>query len=256
MEFTHSNGINIPHLSPSTVNSFITNRQGFINNKILLNKFEGNKFTARGTAIEHAINEWIVCKENKNYLKIALDKYDEELSKSQKFKSLDDSTKDAIGGLLDVALNYYKLEFNSVNVITQQKLTMDVEGVDREVLMYLDFFIPDKKVIDCKTASRTPSELSQSYIIQGACYQHATKLPVEFDFFIDNKKPVHKKIELTQKDYKFGMSYFIQAAKIIEEIEQCDSTKRMLELMAFPDLSSMYDYNERSKTAEKWNIEI
>ena len=240
-DLQYSMGIHVPHLSPSTVNSFITDKTGFYNSKILRAPFSGSHYTCRGTAVEHAINVWLETGVTENLSQIAVDKYKEEMIKSG--LSLLDQTEicDAIPGLVELSYQTYSDQFSDCKnlVQTQRKVEASLEGVDRTVLGYLDFFVMGKAVRDCKTASKTPSSLSQSYILQGAFYNLATGLPVTFDFFIANKKPVYKGIAMTEDQCAFGISYLTAAAKAIEELETCDNPRRVMQLMTFPDLSNM-----------------
>jgi hypothetical protein len=134
-------------------------------------------------------------------------------------------------------------------------MEIQIPGVQRTIVGYYDY-LQEKAVRDCKVVGKTPSGLSQSYVIQGAVYAHATNLPVHFDFFIPNQKPIHKQITLSESQYKFGMSYFTRACEVIEELQECDQPKQMLKLMSFPDLSSMYSFNEKLDAAKLWGINL
>lgn len=252
-DLSHTNGIHIPHLSASTINSFISSRYGFYQSKVKGAPFSGNAFTARGTAVEHAVNEWIEKKEG-NFIDAALRKFDEEIAKTGLSKIAVQDERDAIPGLVELALGFYASEFSTHKAITQYKIECQLEGVNRKIIGYLDFFQFGHAVRDSKVVSKTPSKLSQNYILQGALYRKATGLQVTFDFFIPNKKPVQKSISLSDDDYVFGLSYITRAAQVIEEIEQCDSPARMMELMSFPNLDSMYNDNEKREAARLWNI--
>lgn len=255
----HSNGIYIPHLSASTINSFITNRTQFYASKVLRQPFQGNRYTARGTAVEHAVNVWLENHDHPNPIQAALDKFDEEI-KSAGLSSLDpdvSEVRDSIPGLAGLALQFYQGQFSQVKPVPQTKETCKVDGVNREFLMYFDFLVPNNCVRDCKCVSKTPSKLSQSYILQGSLYRHATGLKnVVFDFFVANKKPVQKSIALTDDEFVHGMSYLTRAAQVLEEMEECVSPSRVMELMSFPDLSSFYSHEEKKAAAERWNIRL
>lgn len=257
-DLQYSMGINIPHLSPSTVNSFITDKTGFYNSKVLRAPFMGSGYTCRGTAVEHAINVWLETGVTENLSQIAIDKYKEEMIKSGCSLLADISIQEAIPGLVELAYQTYLDQFSDCKTLvqTQRKVEANLKGIDRVMLGYLDFFIMGKAVRDCKTSSKTPSSLSQSYILQGAFYNLATGLPVTFDFFIANKKPVYKGITMTEDQCAFGISYLTAAAKAIEELENCNDPRRVMQLMTFPDLSNMWTDSDRSRAAKEWGIEL
>jgi hypothetical protein len=252
--FKQDNEIFIPHLSPSTVNSFIMSRHSFYSSKVKRNPFTGNKYTSRGTAVEHGVNTWIDYPQL-NPLDAALNKFDEELLKGSTTNAEAEEVRESIPGLLNVALGFYKGEFEKRPARTQQKMELQIDGISRTIVGYYDY-LQDVAVRDCKVTSKTPTALSQSYIIQGSVYAKATGLPVFFDFFVPNKKPTHKEIQLSLTDYKFGISYFTRACEVLEELQECDQPKRIIELMSFPDLSSMYSLSEKKDAAKAWGIKF
>lgn len=256
MEFdlTHTNNIHLPHLSPSTVNSFIGSRFGFYQSKVKGAPFAGNQYTARGTAVEHAVNTWIETPNHLSFVNAALEKFDEEIKKAGLSRMAVEDERDTIPGLVDLALGFYKREFATHKAITQRKVECQLDGLERIMVGYLDYFQMGIAVRDSKVVSKTPSKLSQAYVLQGAFYRKATGLNVTFDFFIPNKTPVQKSITLSDDEYVFGLSYLTAASKVIEEIERCDSPARMMELMSFPNLDSMYSVPEKKEAARLWGI--
>lgn len=253
-DIKHTNGIHIPHLSASTINSFIASRFGFYQSKVLGTPFQGNEYTSRGTAVEHAVNTWIETPDHGDFVDAALTRFDEEIKKSGLSRIAAEEVRETIPGLVEIALNHYQAEFSVHKAITQRKIETELDGVSRKILGYLDFFQMGIAVRDSKVVSKTPSKLSQAYVLQGALYNKATGLPVIFDFFIPNKKPVVKSIALSTDEAIFGLSYLTAAAKAIEEIEVCDSPKRMMELMSFPNLDYFYNDKEKRAAAKLWNI--
>lgn len=255
MDFSFSNGIHIPHLSASTINSFITDRPRFYASKVLRDPFKGNVYSSRGTAVEHSINVWVETGFD-DVQKTALDKYDEELAKNNISPIVGEEIRETIPGLALLALETYKNLFSSGKPVTQKKIETTLPGVKRSIIGYLDFDLP-KIIRDSKVVSKTPSKLSQSYILQGALYKHSEKKDVVFDFFVPNKKPVHKAIELTDDDLIFGLSYLTAAAKVIEEIEECGDIKRMMELcLSFPNIEALYNMPDKIAAAKKWDIAL
>ena len=252
-ELTHTNNIHIPHLSASTINSFIGSRYGFYQSKVKGAPFQGNQYTARGTAVEHAVNCWLETG-NQDGIAVALKKFDEEVARAGLSRMAVEDERETIPGLVELALNFYGEVFAKNKAITQHKIDVQLDGISRKVVGYLDFYQFELAVRDSKVVSKTPSKLSQAYVLQGALYRKATGLPVTFDFFIPNKKPVQKSITLSDDEYIFGLSYLTRAAQVIEEIESCESPSRLMELMSFPDLSSMYNEHEKKEAARIWNI--
>lgn len=254
MTFTQSNGINIPHLSASTVNKFITDRYGFYQSKVLGEKFKDNKYTARGKAVEGAINEWIETG-NDNVSENAVAYFDKYMREAGIHLMEVQDVRDSVSGLADLAFDFYKEEFSDRPAKTQTKIVGKIDGINRDIVGYLDY-LQDHVIRDCKVVSKTPSGLSQSYCIQGAFYKATKGLDVVFDFFVANKKPVMKTIQLSDDDYVFGLSYLTQAAKVIEELEECDNPKRVMELMSFPNLEAMYNQEEKKEAAKKYGIKM
>lgn len=255
LDLTHNNGIKLPYFSVSTVNSFIENRFGFYQSKIKMTPFNGNQFMARGTAVEHGVNTWLEKRDHPDLLSVTLAKFDEECVKAGLSKIQVEDFRDTIQGLLDVALGFYKNEFSETGALTQQKIACKLDGVDRDYLGYLDYLQFDKAVRDSKVVNKTPSKLKQAYILQGALYNKATGLPVFFDFFVDNKKPIHKAIQIKEEEIAYGISYLTAASKVLEELQECDNPKRIIELMSFPNLEAFYSDGEAHAAAKMWEIE-
>lgn len=96
-------------------------------------------------------------------------------------------------------------------VKVQGEYLQDIDGV--MVLGYTDVET-ETTVIDNKTTSRTPSAVSNDYLIQGTTYAIMTGKPVELHYGIRTKKPATKilQVEVTEDDvnyvknlYKTGM---------------------------------------------------
>lgn len=262
-ELQHSNGIHIPHLSASTINAFITSRYDFYQRKVASSPFAINPYMARGKAIEHAINELLAGNiETDDMVDCAMQNYKEELEPWTKLpdgkKNLEQEKiiREQIPGLVEVAYQHFADElfdpFHKAE--SQKKIEIRLNGVERPVIGYLDYYIDGLRVIDCKTANKTPSKLSQSYVIQGALYQKATGLPVSFDFIIANKKPVSKRLTLTEEEYSFGIRYATVAAQLIEELETCDDPRRVMQIMSFPNLEAMWSESDVQEARTLWEI--
>lgn len=252
-DFTHTNGINLPHLSVSTINSWLDNKYSFYQSKVLGKRFVGNAATVRGQAVEESINLWID-HGNEDVRTTSLQVFDEKISQIEpKINPISyKDVRDSIPGLAELALATYKQKFEGHHYRTQTKITARLEGVEREIIGYLDFYA--HMVRDCKVTSKTPSKLKQGYVLQGALYRLATGSEVAFDFFVDNKKPSYKEIALSDEEYEFGINYLTKAAKALEELESCDDPKRVMELMSFPNLESFWNYDDKKAAAKSIGI--
>lgn len=261
LDLIHSNGINMRTLSPSTINSFIERRGTWYRQKVEGMKFQPNPNMARGTAVEAAINHWIAGGEVSAMTQVAFNKFDQELEEWKKTASkggMDKyvELKDSIPGLVEVAYKHYDTEFTMTKPMSQCQISCTLPGVQREIIGYLDYYRPKIMVNDCKVSAKTPSGLSQGYIIQGAIYQHATGCPVTFDFMVPNKTPISKSIMLTDEQFIFGLSYAAEAAKVLEALEICESPKEVMKLMAFPNLSSFFTHEEKAEAAAEYGIKL
>jgi hypothetical protein len=245
IELIHSNGIHLPHLSPSTINSFITDRFGFYKSKVLGAPFKGNGYTARGTAVEAGVNTLITGEGDP--LEVCNNTFKEELSKAGVSMLEVEYIYDSLPGLIDVAVDHFSAVFKNNDAKSQTFIEARLEGVERKVIGYLDFDMVNL-IVDCKVTSKSPSKLSQNYAIQGSVYRKATGKQVEFHFVVPNKKPVIKTIRLSDDEYSFYIAYATLAAQRIEAIERCECPKTMMNLiLSFPDLSAMWNDKDRNE---------
>lgn len=261
-DLQHSNGIYMPHLSPSTITGFISRRPGWYASKVNRKPFQANPNMVRGTAVEHAINEWLLGADETDLVDIAVHKYTEECESwlkvmEGKDTSKFDEIKDSLSGLVNAAFGHFSEKFDDFNRPTQQeRIEVHLEGVKRKVVGYLDYRqVKQKVVTDCKCVAKTPNKLSQDYKIQGSIYRSGTDdSTVVFDFVVANKKPIVKSITLTDEDYAFGLSYAKRAAMLIEELEECTDPRRVMQIMAFPNLDAYWDKGEQREVAKEWGI--
>lgn len=256
------NGINMNYLSPSTINSFIERRPQWYRQKVLGEKFKPSPNMARGTAIEHAINGWIETRETENMHDRMMEKYQEELKNwfpiaSNKALEKEKEIVETMPRLLEKAFQVYEKEFTMRLPETQAKIGCRLPGTDIDILGYLDYLRKGIRVNDMKIVSKTPSGLSQGYVIQGSLYKYATGCPVTFDHFIPLKKEVkHEPITLTDDQYVFGISYATKAILVLQELQTAQDPRRIMELMAFPNLAALWTYEEKAEAAEAYGISI
>jgi hypothetical protein len=254
MNTPYTAGIHLPHLSASTVNKFIEDRYGFYAAKVKMVPFKGSVNTCLGKAVEHGLNQWIEENPDTDYLKAAYECYDAELKEAGITKIIGAELRGAIKGLLEVALKTYKNQFPVVKPKTQVKGSFKLPGVEREFLMYIDYYIPGEGIWDCKTASKSSSTLSQGYILQGSLYRAKYNVPVTFDYFVNNKTPVHKQLVLSNEEYTHGISYLTRAAQTIEQLQVEQDPKEVMRLMSFPNLDNLWTMADKKAAAKDWDI--
>lgn len=253
------------HLSPSTINSFITNRAGFRASKVLRRPFIQTPSMSRGKAVEEIVNRWIEDRGvpfiNEEHIGIcALEFYDKEnAAYMEAFPNFKDpkGIRDSVSRLAVKALEVYKDKCISSKPMTQTKVYTKLEGVERQILGCLDYFWHGQKVEDCKVLQKNMSKLSIDYCISGALYRQATGCPVIFSSFVPLKKETsHKEHKLTDEQFKFGISYATAAAKCIEAILVCEDPNEMFRLMSFPNIATIWDRDDQQKVADEWGFQL
>lgn len=259
----HSNGINMNYLSPSTINSYIERRNQWFHQKVARDaKFEPSPNMARGTAIEHAINCWIETGESSNMNDLMMEKYQEELKEwfktaGQKALEKEKEIVATMPRILEKAHSVFDVEFCMHKPLTQAKISCRLPNTTLDILGYMDYFRSGKLVNDLKIVSKTPSGLSQGYIIQGALYRFATGCPVTFNHFIPQVKEVkHEPITLSDEEYNFGISYATKAVQCLEALQVETDPAKVIKLMAFPNLSSYWTYEEKADVAARYGIKL
>lgn len=258
--------LELKHLSPSTINSFIENKPSFRANKVLGRPFFATPSMCRGKAVEHVINEWIKGKEyipdqlNEHISVVALENYDMELAPfAAEFPEYNRDTDEIRNSVARCAIKAYQVYTEDVFPVerpfTQTKVEVNLPEVTRVLKCYLDFYLHGRKVHDCKVLGRNQSKLAQGYQIQGAVYRFGTGCPVNFDLIVPQKKEVkHNQHALSDGEYKFGLSYATQAAKAIEALIDEEDPDKVFRLMSFPNLSQVWNPDEKKKLCDEWEI--
>lgn len=259
----HHMGIKMNYHSPSTANSFIERRPSWYASKVLGAPFSANPAMARGTAVEHAINEWLRLGEDSipNLTEIALSKYDQELVKflavaGTKGKEDYEGLRASIPKLVEVAFRHFSMKFTFDKPISQGSVDLKIPGLRLKTVGYMDYFQTGKLVTDCKITSKTPSSINQGYKIQGAVYNAFTGAPVEFDFVIGLKEPKVVSLRMTDEECAFGMSYYKRTCEVLEELQECSDPKRVMELMCWPNLDAFWNYEEKREAARQHGIAL
>ena len=246
-------GLALPHLSASTINSFIEYRHQFFASKVEKLPFVTNVNMARGKAVEHGINVMLNGRDEQTAQTGALNVWQKEI----KGIGLDPRTVEFQATLAEgvrTGGEYYR-KVDERAPTQQQKIEITLDGCKLPIIGYLDYLY-NEFVRDCKITGKTPSKLRQSYIIQGAIYKKAMDLPVWFDFGIPLKGGWKwKPIPLTDEEYEFGLSYAIAAAKNIEALQNSIDPSEVMELcLAFPNLDAIWDDKEKDRQCERYGI--
>ena len=198
--------LQLDHLSASNINKFITNRAAWYASYFLKMPFKGSVNTVRGQAVETGITNWMLNGSITDAIQAGIKKWEEGII------GIEDNLefKQSIGPLIKVAIEGtdkhpgYKeliIQYGKPNIAEdrQEKIELKLDGCDIPIIGYLDYPFK-KKIYDNKTTGKTPSKLTQDYIIQGSLYKLATGLPVAFFFEVANKNPTNIIIELSQED--------------------------------------------------------
>lgn len=241
--------IQIDHLSPSHINTFITNRSRWFARYFRDAPYTSNLNVNRGHAVEAGIVEYLTS-DHKNITKcieVGMKKYNELLPGLKD----DLEYRQSIGPLISTAISgtekqsgYEFLNLKHGTPQTQAPIKVFLDGCSIPVTGYIDF-LWKKCVYDNKVTKRNPDKLSQDYIVQGAIYHLATGLPVYFFYEVANKTPSLKEIKLSDENIEFGLKLATQAAKAIEIILDNPINGKLMEAFLFPDPDGGYGGQEQ-----------
>lgn len=243
--------LELHHLSASNINKFITNRAAWFASYFLKMPFNGNIHTIRGQAVETGIIHYVLNGDLTAAIGAGVKDWEE------KIVGIEDNIdfKQSIGPLIKVAIEgtddeagYKELisQFGkpTVSEKQQEKISIVLDGCSIPVIGYLDFPFK-KRIVDNKVSGKSPSCLSQDYIVQGSIYRKATGLPVFFFFEVANKKPVIKVFKLSDEEYEFGISLATKAAQAIERILANPIDGDLMRAFLFADPSGGYNKDEQ-----------
>lgn len=162
----------ITHLSPSSINSFANSPALWVMERLLRRKVPGGAKMLRGTAAEKGIVAGL---------------YDHDLGEADcieiaqaEFRRLSIMSSDAgkAKEIKDipayVSAGIRLLRPLGVPTTTQERVEIDMEGVDVPVLGYIDLYYEDHGIVDIKTKGRMPSNIDTKDARQLAFYQVAT----------------------------------------------------------------------------------
>lgn len=260
--------------SASQLTSFLEYRTDWFMERIAgIKKFEENINTARGKAIESAINfflygfqdirddkgEPLGSRDMTECIRHAISEWDRYTENIQDDKKLE--YKQSIGPAVDAAIGSFRDKYDIRKLVMQHNINITLDGCSKPLTGFLDYVQFDPRhglVIDNKVSGRTPSQLSQAYQIQGSIYRKATGLPVEFHFVIPLKKgPEIKVIRLSDAEYEYGLNLATKAALAIEQIfsDIQNIEYNTLRALFFPNPDAYYDQNKAREVRKYFGID-
>lgn len=251
--------LTLKHLSPSQLNTFITNRPKWFAQKFLGNiPFSGSVNTARGHAVEAGIVSMIDQGDITTAIAAGIAEWNKQLIASAIPDDLD--FKQTIAPLIKIGMEgnddhegYTEIVSRLGKPKTQEKIECKLEGCDIPIIGYLDFAFK-KAIYDNKVSSKSPAKLSQDYVLQGSIYRYATGLPVYFFFEIPNKKPVIKAFKLTDEEYKFGLNLATKAAQAVQRILDVPIDMDTMKAVMFPNPDGGYGGNEQKQVCDLYKL--
>lgn len=247
--------------SASSCCSYLYNRTQWYLQKVRGFKFIQNQDTARGSACEEGLNHWY---RNKNTEGIDLGELKKEciVKAHEKFNQealgvfeSEPEFKNTINRIVPAAIDYFDNNYEGTPKL-QQKINWSHQSLEKPFIGYLDFDF-DTLVVDCKITAKTPSQLPQRYVIQGAIYKAATGKEVDFVYSIPLKDKVNvKPFTLTKAEAKEGLGLAIATARAIEKtIDALEFfTQDVLDAIFFPNPDAFYKPAEMAEAFKTFGI--
>lgn len=250
------------YISASQINSFIERRDQYVRNYILGEKWQSNAYFGRGNAVEEGVNLVIDGMEVTQAAEAAVTYYQqyckiEGLSRREAAKVSEDDVRKSVMA----AGVFYKNELGATSAVQkQEKIVLNLDGVKKPIIGYCDYIFPGSgPVRDLKTASKTPSKLSEPYKLQGTIYHLATGKPVFFDYIVSLKtKCEPKSIRLEDDDIVKFKEIIIAAANALENLwaivpdEIDEDYIDAFNSLAFPNLYGMWNPDEKEDAIRRW----
>ena len=135
----------------------------------------------------------------------------------------------------------------------QHKISIDLPGVPVPVIGYLDLLFPQHGIlVDLKTTSRIPTEMSEAHARQGAIY-HLAKGNHQVRFAYVSAKKIAVYVLENPTEHLAGVT---RAAKAIENFLTLSDDAELLTRCFAPDMSSFYwgDASARTLATEIWGL--
>lgn len=244
---------NIAHLSASSVNLFIAQPALWCVSYLLKRRTPVGPAAHRGAAIEHGVEAGLFDPELPvaECQKIALAKFHTltRLSADTRIEK----ERAAIAPSVEVALD----ELRQYGIPDkpesgrQHELRQHLEGVPVPILGYLDFWWPQHGIIvDLKSTSRIPSQITEPHARQGATYTGAgSNQQVRMGYVSPKKISVY-----IVEDVAYHLKVFRNTAQAIERFLSLSDDGDKLTRCFAPDLASFYwgDQSARNLAQEIW----
>jgi hypothetical protein len=262
------------HFSPSTINSFIEYRPQWFLNKIVKAPFIGSPAMYRGTTVEDGVNMFVERRER--WAPTIQSGDDELIEECCKFAEGEFKRRCLEGGddpkaLIDsiqpacyTAINHFIPIWGDWIPAMQHKISTKLTGVETPIIGYLDYLLPNV-IQDLKVVGRSTKEIKQGYCIQGAIYNHALGLPVEFHYTVPLKtKTTVTVLKLQPNAMKWHLEYATMAAQRLETIykvmekpfifQSRNDIAEVFAAMAFPNIDAFWSNKDKEAVSAMWDI--
>jgi len=244
----------ITHLSASSVNLFIAQPALWCASYLLKKRPAVGPAAHRGTSIEAGVEAGLFDPELPvaECQKIALAKFHSltRLSADPRIEK----ERDTIAPSVEIALaelRQYGVPDKPEGGERQHKLVLELPGVPVPVWGYLDFEWPDHGIIvDLKSTSRIPSDISDPHARQGAIYPRSGAHTQTRMAYVSPKKIAVYVVTEVERH----LTEFVRAAQAIERLLSLSDDGEKLTRCLAPDLSSFYwgDASARALAHEIW----
>lgn len=250
-------------LSPSTINSFISYRHSWYSQKVLGRGFSSTHYFERGKAIEEGVRMVLEGSDLAEATRVA-NKMIRDGIKSGNL-SKDDveecsnyvlMMEDFIKTASDKISQYGKLRDREDSRWTKLGVRIEFKHPLIPIPLYgfLDFLYDDV-CVDLKVKAKKPSGLDQGYIQQGLIYQWGTGVPVVFENLVYTSKGYNmyplwlNKVPFIEKQEKYLVAAANNLIAVYDAIYEGDCEK-LLKAMSFPNLSAVWNKNEKDELFE------
>lgn len=246
--------LELRNISASQINEFITNRAMWFAKRFRGLKTPGSLAMSRGRAVEAGINHFIT--NDKPDITAAVRAAMEEYDKSSTGLVDDLSIRQSIAPATTRMISHFSDICDTLKSKPriQDKIEIYLEGCSIPLIGYLDFFWEGRCIRDCKITGKTPSELTDSYKIQGAIYRHVMKVPVVFTFGICKKEFEIKEIRLSEDDFIWGLKVATKAAQAIERIVSTPLDGDLMEAFMFPNTDAGWSKEDTELILKEYKI--
>jgi hypothetical protein len=196
----------IDHLSPSSINTFIQDKEAWIMRYLFKYKHGGSPAMWRGTVVDHAVGSYLFeNREEADILKSALLEFNNHYKKCKKDfpeqiieESKLDKEKRALPSYIKTALAFYETLGKPTSY--QKKVEYFANEVPIPIIGYIDLQY-ENIIRDIKTTARLPSEVPTAHARQLSVYAKAEGcMPVLDYVYVTAKKAEVVTLRVTDVD--------------------------------------------------------